>query len=59
MKYSNGKYVALSDYSALAIPKPVEKEDAYLFTPNKAKVYWEHYKDQFELEIVDVDVYLD
>jgi len=59
IKYSDGNYVALSSYQSFAIPKPVNKEDAYLFTLSKAKVYLKHYGKQYPLEIVPVSVYLD
>jgi len=59
IKYQDGRYVALTSYQAFALPKPVGKEDAYLFTPAKAEAYIQHYVDQFSLEIVPVDVFLD
>lgn len=59
IRYQDGNYVALTAYEAYSYPKPVGKEDAYLFTPSKAEAYLKHYGEQFPLEIVPVDVYLD
>ena len=59
MKFSDGRYVSLSSHQTFSLPKSVDKADAYLFTPHKAKLYLENYKDQFDMIIVDVDVYLD
>ena len=59
VKYPDGKFVALSSYQTFALPKPVDKEHAYLFTPSKAEAYVSHYGSDYNLEIVDVDVYLD
>lgn len=57
--YPDGKYVSLSSHLAFATPIPVEKEDAYLFTPSKAEAYLGHYQDQFQLEKMLVQVYLE
>jgi len=59
IKYPDGNYVALTSHQAYAAPKPVGKEDAYLFTPGKAKGYLEHYGKDHQLEIVSVQVYLE
>jgi hypothetical protein len=59
LRYPDGKYVSLTSHLVFAIPKPVEKEDAYLFTPSKADAYLSHYQDQFQLEKISVQVYLE
>ena len=59
VKYPDGKFVALTSYQAFALPEPVDKEHAYLFTPSKAEAYVAHYGVDHNLEIVSVNVYLE
>ena len=59
IKYPDGNFVALSSHQTFSIPKQVNKEDAYLFTPGKAKVYMDHYGKDYQLETVPVVIYLE
>ena len=59
LKYPDGKFVSLTTHQTLSLPKPVSKDEAYLFTPSKADVYLAQYKEQFDLVKISVNVYLE
>ena len=59
VRYPDGKYVSLTSHQTSALPKPVEKEKAYLFTPSKAQAYMDNYSAEYGFEKVPVTVYLE